>query len=85
MAVVAGRIYREDNGEPLAGARLQILGTPFGTFSNGRGDYRLMFDRTLVDRCRTQSVRVSAPGYAGRDVILFLGEQSNSDVPLRRY
>ena len=85
MAAVAGKIYREDNGLPLAGARLQILGTSFGTFSNDRGEYKLVFDRSLVDRCRTQSVRVSAPGYAGRDVILFVGEPLSSDVPLRRY
>jgi hypothetical protein len=85
MAVVVGKIYREGTNEPLSGARLQILGTQYGTFSNGRGEYRLVFDRTLVDRCRTQSVRVSAPGYAARDVILYVGERLSSDVPLRRY
>lgn len=85
MAAVAGRIYREDNGRPLPGARLQILGTPFGTFANDRGEYRLVFDRSLVDRCRTQAVRVSAPGYQGRDVILFVGSTPNGDVPLRRF
>lgn len=85
MAAVAGRIYREDNGRPLPGARLQILGTPYGTFANERGEYRLVFDRKLVDRCRTQAVRVSAPGYQGRDVILFVGSTPNGDVPLRRY
>ena len=85
MAVVVGKIYREGTNEPLPGARLQILGTQYGTFSNGKGEYRLVFDRTLVDRCRTQSVRVTAPGYAGRDVILYVGERLSSDVPLRRY
>lgn len=85
MAVVAGRIYREGTNQPLPGARLQILGTQYGTFSNARGEYRLVFDRALVDRCRTQSVRVTAPGYAARDVILYVGERLSSDVPLRRY
>ncbi len=85
MAVVQGRIFKEGTSEPLAGARLQILGTQYGTFSNGRGEYRLMFDRTLVDRCRTQSVRVTAPGYGQRDVILSLGERISSDVWLPRY
>ncbi len=85
MAMVQGRIFREDNGKPLGGARLQILGTAYGTFSNDMGYYRLLFDRTLVDRCRTQSVRVSAPGYNARDVILFLGERASSDVSLPRY
>jgi hypothetical protein len=84
MAVVEGRIFKEGTSEPLAGARLQILGTQYGTFSNGRGEYRLVFDRTLVDRCRTQSVRVSAPGYGQRDVILSLGERISSDVWLPR-
>jgi len=85
MAVVAGRILREGTNEPLAGARLQILGTQYGTFSNGNGEYRLVFDRTLVDRCRTQSVRVTAPGYLARDVILSVGERISSDVWLPRY
>ena len=85
MAMVQGRIFREDNGKPLGGARLQILGTAFGTFSDDMGNYRLLFDRTLVDRCRTQSVRVSAPGYTARDVILYLGERASSDVSLPRY
>jgi len=30
-------------------------------------------------------VRVSAPGYRGRDVILYMGEYGNGDVPLQRY
>ncbi len=85
MAVVVGKILREGTNEPLAGARLQILGTEYGTFSNGKGEYRLVFDRTLVDRCRTQSVRVTAPGYAERDVILSVGERISSDVWLPRY
>jgi hypothetical protein len=85
MAVVAGKIYREDTGEPLPGARLQILGTPYGAFTNDRGEYRLVFDRTLVNRCRSQLVRVSARGYQARDVVLLLGEVPSSDVPLRRF
>ncbi|MFN8653913.1 MAG: hypothetical protein U0133_18545 [Gemmatimonadales bacterium] len=84
MAVVAGRILKEGSNEPLAGARLQIIGTQYGTFANSRGEYRLVFDRTLVDRCRTQSVRVTAPGYGARDVILSIGERVSSDVWLPR-
>jgi hypothetical protein len=85
MAVVAGRILKEGSNEPLSGARLQILGTQYGTFANSKGEYRLVFDRTLVDRCRTQSVRVTAPGYGTRDVILSIGERISSDVWLPRY
>ena len=82
---VKGRIIRSDNGQPLAGAHLQILGTPYSAFSNDRGEYRLVFDRKLVDNCRTQSVRVWARGYSTRDLILYLGVSPNSDVMLKRY
>lgn len=85
MGSIAGRIFNERTGEPLAGARLQILGTPYGTFSDGQGAYRLVFDRSLVSQCRTQAVRVSAPGYRGRDVLLYLGATPNGDVPMARY
>lgn len=85
MAAIAGRIYHQDTGRPVPGARLQILGTPYGTFANDKGEYRLIFERSLVNRCRTQSVRVSAPGYRGRDVLLYIGDQANGDVPLPRY
>jgi hypothetical protein len=85
MAMIAGRIFNQRTGEPLGGARLQILGTQYGTFSNERGDYKLLFDRTLVNHCRSQSVRVTAPGYQGRDVILYIGVTPNGDVPLSRY
>jgi hypothetical protein len=85
MAAIEGRIFHEGTGRPLPGARLQILGTPYGTFANERGEYRLVFERKLVDRCRTQAVRVTAPGYQARDVILFIGNTPNGDVPLRRF
>jgi hypothetical protein len=84
MAAISGRIYREDTHQPLAGARLQILGTPYGAFSDGQGYYRLIFERSLVNRCRSQVVRVSAAGYQGRDVTLFIGP-GGTDVPLRRF
>lgn len=84
MAAISGRIYREDNHKPLAGARLQILGTPYGAFTDSQGNYRLVFERSLVNRCRSQIVRVSAAGYEGRDVTLFIGAGS-TDVPLRRF
>jgi hypothetical protein len=85
MAVIAGRIFNQRTGEPLAGARLQILGTQYGAFTDQAGNYRLYFDRSLVNRCRSQSVRVTAPGYQGRDVILYVGATPNGDVPLSRY
>ena len=57
----------------LARSHLQVLGTPYYTYSDPNGAFRLVFDRSLVDNCRTQSVRVWAPGYRARDLILYVG------------
>ncbi|MEO8140095.1 MAG: hypothetical protein ABI742_10630 [Gemmatimonadota bacterium] len=84
MASIAGRVYYEGTSVPVAGARLQILGTAYGTFANDRGEYRLIYASNLVDRCRTAAVRVTAAGYSGRDLILHIGAGS-TDVPLPRY
>jgi outer membrane biosynthesis protein TonB len=81
MGVVQGRVFRE-SGRPLPGAHLQILGTGYYTYSDPSGAFRLVFDRSLVDKCRTQSVRVSAPGYSSRDLILYVGPATSSDVVL---
>jgi len=84
-AVVKGRVYREDNHTPLPGARLQIIGTPFGTFSDGSGYYKLIFDASLVANCRVQSVRVTAIGYRGEDLILAVSRTDvDSDILLGR-
>ena len=77
--VVVGRIYRQDSGEPLAGAHLQMLGTPFVTFTDGNGEYRFRFDLALVDNCRTQYVRVSAQGYESRLLVLMVGQNVQSE------
>ena len=84
MGVVQGRVFRE-NGRPLPGAHLQILGTGYYTYSDPTGAFRLVFDRSLVDKCRTQSVRVSAPGYSARDLILYVGPATSSDVVLHQH
>lgn len=55
---VEGIVGNEDTGSILAGAFLQVIGTPYVTFSDGRGHYRLGFEAQLVDGCRTQLVRV---------------------------
>ena len=82
---VVGRIYRQDSGEPLAGAHLQMLGTPFVTFTDGNGEYRFRFDLALVDNCRTQYVRVSAQGYESRLLVLMVGQNVQSeDVLLKK-
>jgi outer membrane biosynthesis protein TonB len=82
---VVGRIFRGDNGRPLAGAHLQMLGTPFVAFTGADGEYRFRFDLALVDNCRTQYVRVSAKGYESRLLVLMVGEDVRSeDVSLER-
>ena len=85
LGLVVGRIFRQDNGRPLAGAHLQMIGTPYVAFTDGTGEYRFSFDMSLVDNCRTQYVRVSASGYESRLLVLVVGEQVRSeDVRLRR-
>ena len=85
LGTVVGRIFRQDSGRPLAGALLQMLGAPYVAFTDDNGEYRFRFDLALVDNCRTQYVRVSAPGYETRLLILLMGENMRSeDVRLRR-
>ena len=78
-----GRIFRQDNGRPLAGAHLQMVGTPYVTFTDGSGEYRFRFDLSLMDNCRTQYVKVTAAGYESRLLVLVLGPQRSEDVHLR--
>jgi hypothetical protein len=86
LGTVVGRIYRQDSGRPLAGAHLQMLGEPYVAFTDDNGEYRFRFDLSLVDNCRTQYVRVTAPGYETRLLVLVLGENVRSeDVLLRRW
>jgi hypothetical protein len=84
LGSVVGRIFRQDTGRPLAGAHLQMLGTPYVAFTNGQGEYRFNFDLALVDNCRTQYVRVSATGYESRLLVLVVGPNRSEDVRLRR-
>jgi hypothetical protein len=62
-----------------------MVGAPFTAFTNDNGDYQFRFDLSLVDNCRTQYVRVSAPGYQSRLLVLLVGRNVRSeDVTLRR-
>jgi hypothetical protein len=62
-----------------------MLGAPYATFTDDNGEYRFRFDLALVDNCRTQYVRVTAPGYETRLLVLLVGENIRSeDVILRR-
>ncbi len=76
MATLVGRVYSGSN-RPLSGAFLQIIGTSYSTYSDQTGLYRLVFDASLVDECRTQYVRVVANGYRGRNLVLGVGPGVN--------
>lgn len=84
LGTVSGRVFRAGTDQPLPGAYLQILGTPYATFADDDGSYRLEFDRSLVDDCRTQYVQVSKDGFAPQRLILSLGSRTSNDVPLQR-
>ena len=85
LGTVVGQIFRQDNGRPLAGAHLQMIGTPHVAFTDLNGEYRFWFDMALVDNCRTQYVKVTAAGYESRLLVLVVGPQVRSeDVRLRR-
>ncbi|HTO74348.1 MAG TPA: hypothetical protein VMJ30_11015 [Gemmatimonadales bacterium] len=84
MTVIAARVYDPASGRPIAGAFLQILGTPYSAYSDGAGNYSLRFNINLVANCRTQAVRVTAAGYSLQDLTLSTGVAYNNDIPLRR-
>jgi hypothetical protein len=82
---VEGRIFRGDNGQPLGGAHLQMIGTPYAAFTDPDGSYTFRFDLALMDNCRTQYVRVTAQGYESRLLVLVMGANVRSeDVALKK-
>jgi hypothetical protein len=81
--VVEGVVRTERGGVPVPGAFLQLLGTGSATFSDDAGHYRLTFDPRLVDRCHSQIVRVTAPGYRARTMVLAYGTWSDNVVDMR--
>lgn len=86
LATVIGRVIDTDGRTPLAGAHLQIVGTPFTTFSDNTGEYRLEFDPKLLEACRVQYVRVVAQGYSSQLLTLSIGQRIRSDdVILRKH
>jgi hypothetical protein len=85
FGTVEGRIFRGDGGKPLAGAHLQMIGTPYTAFTDDQGSYRFRFDLSLMDNCRTQYVRVTAKGYESRLLVLVVGANVRSeDVSLKK-
>ncbi|MEP6574235.1 MAG: hypothetical protein ABJD11_16155 [Gemmatimonadota bacterium] len=80
---VVGRIVSEDTHRPLRGALLEFVGTAYTAITDDRGEFLLLFDRSLVDLCRPQWVRVHASGYESMLLPLTIGDEVES-VPLRR-
>jgi hypothetical protein len=80
--VIEGIVRTESGGRPIPGAFLQMLGTGSATFADASGHYRLTFDPALVDACRSQLVRVTAPGFRARTMILTYGRPSDNVVDL---
>jgi hypothetical protein len=81
--VVEGVVRSERGGQPVPGAFLQLLGTGSATFADDAGHYRLRFNPKLVDRCHSQIVRVTAPGYRERTMVLAYGTWSDNVVDMR--
>lgn len=81
--VVAGRIYRMGTSDPLPGADLQVLGTPYHTTSDQNGDYVLRFDAWPLKNCEQQFVRVTMDGFVTQTLVLSIGVTARSDVQLR--
>jgi len=82
LEFVEGRVYNERTGVALAGAYLQMMGTPYNAFADGAGHYRLGFDPDLVDECRSQYVRVIARGVPPQLIVLGRGP-GGTDIYLR--
>jgi hypothetical protein len=82
VGMIEGIVRTESGGHPIPGAFLQMLGTGSATFADAAGHYRLTFDAALVDACRSQLVRVTAPGYRARTMILTYGLASDNTVDL---
>ena len=82
VGVIEGVVRTESGGLPIPGAFLQMLGTGSATFSDATGHYRLTFDPSLVDACRSQLVRVTARGYRARTMILTWGVASDNAIDM---
>ena len=81
--VVAGRVFQLGSTVPLAGATLQVLGTPYTTTSDQNGDYVLRFDTWPLKNCEQQFVRVQLDGFVAQTLTLTMGVTARSDVSLR--
>jgi hypothetical protein len=83
QGVVQGVVRDQNTGQLLPGAHLQMVGQPYATFANNRGEFRLIFDVTLMADCRVQYVRIEAPGFRSQMLPIVIGG-GVSTVALRR-
>lgn len=83
QGVVQGVVRDQNTGQLLPGAHLQMVGQPYATFANNRGEFRLVFDVTLMADCRVQYVRIEAPGFRSQMLPIVIGG-GVSTVALRR-
>lgn len=81
--VVQGRVFQLGTTVPLAGATLQVLGTPYSTTSDEHGDYVLRFDAWPLRNCQEEYVRVQMDGFVSQTLNLTIGVVTRSDVQLR--
>lgn len=84
MGTTEGRVLRDDGKTPLGGALLQMIGTPYVTYTDDNGEYKFTYDLSLIEDCRQQFVRVSAKGYESRMLVLMIGKGRSDDVALPR-
>jgi hypothetical protein len=80
---VRGRVVDLDTGRPLSNAHLQMLNHPYNTFADANGSFLLKFDLMLMADCRTQFVRIDAPGHRAQTLPIVMGG-GISTVPLKR-
>jgi hypothetical protein len=58
---------------------LQMIGTPYVTFTDKDGEYKFTYDMSLIEDCRQQFVRVTADGFSPRMLTLIIGDKIRSD------
>ncbi len=73
QGIVQGIVRNQEDGRPIPFANLQMVGQPYNTFANERGEFRLTFDGALMADCRVQYVTITAPGYRSQMLPLMLG------------
>jgi hypothetical protein len=80
-----GVVHQTGTSIPLAGAELQVLGTPYRATSDDHGRYTLRVDLWPLLNCEQQLVRVTLDGFVAQTLTLGIGNSSQSNVSLRQY